>query len=276
MTVFRLKNNPATGDLAIYSVPDHSSTDNAPLDDPFDDLTRLQFHSGIYSPGGTPPQTVTITIPSQSSQQKYHGQINLFAHGYSEPCMVEGGFIDPDTGQYVTFNGTMPVKVTTTGHATWLALGATDTHVVIVYFGITSAGFSSFDIDILASAFNFLESGPADTSDPDLPLMHHEPGSHLQIGRGKVDTRRRYLRKAASGGDVALATSPTLTIVGFGTTQQGGRIVAGVSVTSYVQQEWGWRWRYSCNGYVQETTVGWNGNAVVADGRDADFILLTQ
>lgn len=266
MTIFRFKADPDTGDLAIYSVPDHASTDNDPLYNPYDHPDRLQFHSGMVAPSTTDAltQTHTITIPAQAANTKYSGQINLFEHGKGEPCMVEGGFWDPDTDDFVAFNGTMPINVTATGHAIWLALCATDTHVALVYFGITPPGgsFSDLDIDIEASAYDFLVSGAADTSDPELPLMKHVKNEYLQIGRGKIDTRRRYLRSVATGGDFALATTPTLTIIGAGLTVLG----------SYVQNETGWRWRYSCNGYVKQTTQAWNGGTVNGGGYDAEII----
>jgi hypothetical protein len=270
MTVYRLKNNPETGDLAIYTVPEHSSTDDTPLDDPYADPSRLQFHSGMLCPSTTPEltQTTTITIPAQSSNSKYSGQINLFPHGKGEPCMVEGSFTDPDTGNEVAFNGTMPVNVTDTGHATWIALGATDTHVVLVYFGITYLAFSAFDLDITASAYDFLASGQAETSDPSLPLLRHVKNQFLQIGRGKIDTRRRYLRRVEVDGDFALATGPTLSIIGDGNTNAHPSGGAG----SYVQLEVGWRWRYSCDGYVKQTTKAWNGSATDGGTYNAPFI----
>lgn len=269
MTVFRLKHNPSNGDVAIYSVPDHESTDDAPLYDPFDYPERLQLHSGMPCPSTTDAltQTHTITIPTQGTHTKYDGQINLFAHGFGEPCMVEGVIkgIGP-SGADVAFNGTMPVNVTATGHATWLALGSTDTHVVIVYFGITAAGFSAFDIDIEASAYNFLASGPAPTGDPELPAIKHVKDNYLLLGRGMIDTRRRYIRKVASGGDFALATGPTLTIVGSGKS----------SDPSYVQNEIGWRWRYSCAGYVKQTTQGWDGSSTDGGAWDAPYVLVKR
>lgn len=269
MTVFRLKNDPATGELAIYSVPSHASTDNTPLSSPYTDPSRLQFHSGMICPSTTPAltQQVGITVPSQSAQTRYSGTINLFTHGKGQPCMVEGRVMDLNgSGNHVAFNGTMPVDVNATGHATWLALGANDTHVVLVYFGITAAAKSALSLIVEASAYDFLASGSADTSDPGLPLMKHVPGSYLQIGRGKVDTRRRYLRRVASGGDFALATGPTLSIIGSGITTSG----------SYVQNELGWRWRYSCNSYVKQTTEGWNGAATDGGTYNAPFILVKR
>lgn len=265
MTTFRLENNPATGQLAIFSVPSPSSTDSAPLNDPYNHPDRLQFHSGMITPSTTPAltQTHTITIPAQAAQTKYSGQINLFPHGKGQPCMVEGRILNLNgAGNHVTFNGTVPVQVTATGHATWLALGSTNTHVVLVYFGITAAAFSAFNLAIEAMAYDFLASGPAPTGDPSKPLFEHVPGSHLEMGRGQIDTRRRYLRKVTAGGDLFLATGPTLSIIGAGITQ----------FASYVQNEIGWRWRYSCAGYVRQTTQAWNGSATNGGTYNAPFV----
>lgn len=271
MTVFRLKNNPATGALAIYSVPDHTSTDNAPLNDPYAHPDRLQFHSGMVTPSTTPDltQTHTINIPGRGANTKYSGQLNLFAHGKGQPCMVEGRILNLNgAGNHVTFNGTVPVQVTATGHATWLALGSTATHVVVVYFGITAAGFGTFNLAIEASAYDFLASGPAPTFDPGQPLMKHVKNQYLQIGRGMVDTRRRYLRKVDAGGDLFLATGPTLSIIGSGNT---GAAPVGQS-GSWVQNEVGWRWRYSCAGYVRQTTQAWNGSGTNGGSYNGPFI----
>lgn len=265
MTVFRLKTNPETGDLAIYSVPSHESTDNAPLDDPYGHPGRLQLHTGMICPSTTPEltQTHTVNFPARAAQTKFSALVDLFPHGKGEPCMVEGAIkgIGPG-GADVAFNGTMPVNANTRGFATWLALCSTNTHVALLYFGITRTAFPAFSLDIEASAYDFLASGPAPTSNPALPLKKYVPGEYLQLGRGMIDTRRRYLRKVAIGGDFAMAIGPTLSIIGSGKTRSG----------SYVQNEIGWRWRYSCDGYVQETTVGWNGSATNGGTHNAPFI----
>lgn len=262
MAIFRLKTNRATGALAIYSVPSRTSTDNTPLTSPFADPSRLQFTTAALFPSTTETltQTKSVTIPAQTAQKKYDGQINLFAHGQGQPCMVEGRIRNLNgSGQHVSFNGTMPVNVTPTGHATWLALGATNTHVVLVYFGITAAGFSAFNLSIEASVYNYFATGGPPQPNPALPLARNVPGQYTQLGRGMFDTRRRYTRRVANGGDYALATGPTLDIVGVGS----GKIV---------QNEVGWRWRYSCAGYVRQTTVGWNGANTNGGSYNAPFV----
>lgn len=68
------------------------------------------------------------------------------------------------------------------------------------------------------------------------------------MGRGRFDTRRRYIRKVDANGDFAMATGPTLSIIGSGNT---GVTASGRG--SWVQEELGWRWRYSCAGYTKQT-----------------------
>lgn len=262
MAIFRLKSDPVSGAVAIYSVPSRSSTDNSPLNDPFADPSRLQFHSGAVFPSTTEAltQTINVTIPAQAQQTKYSGQINLFMHGLGEACMVEGRLLNAlGAGQHVGFNGSMPVNVSNKGHATWLALGATTTHVVLVYFGITAGALGAFNLTIEASAFNYFASGGPPVANPSLPLIRHVLNSFLQLGRGMVDTRRRYIRRVASGGDAVLAIGPTLSIIGSG----GGAVV---------QDQVGWRWRYACAGYVRQTLTGWNGTSTNGGNYEAPFI----
>lgn len=270
MTFYRLKNDPVTGNVALFTVLSRVSADNAPINAPLASPERLQFSTECVYPSTTPAltQSVVAAIPARAANTKFSGQINLFAHGLGEPCMVEGGFFDPDApSNFVAFNGSMPVKVTATGHAVWLVLGATNTHVVLVYFGITYAALPAFSVTVEASAYDFLATGPAPTGNPALPTMRHVPNQYLQMGRGRFDTRRRYIRKAAAGaGGFAMATGPTLSIVGAGITQ----------FPSYVQNELGWRWRYSCAGYVKQTTQGWNGAATNGGTHDAPHILVRR
>lgn len=280
MARYRIMGDPVTGNVAIYKCTSRTSTDDEPLNDPYTlaNLQRTQIHSAHIYPSTTPAltQTVAVTIPAQSANTKYSGQINLFAHGKGEPCMVEGRLLDLDTtGNHVAFNGTMPVNVTTTGHATWIALCSTSTHVAIVYFGITHAGFSSFGLSIEASAYDYLASGPAPTGNPALPLWEHVPRAgatqpYFTMGRGRIDTRKRYIRQVAANGDFALATGPTLSIIGSGNTG------AGAGNGSYVQSEIGWRWRYSCAGYTKQTTIAWDGSATNGGTYTAPYILVKK
>lgn len=276
---YRIMGDPVTGNVAIYSCASPTSTDDEPLNDPYTiaNLQRTQIHSAHIYPSTTAAltQAVMVTIPAQSADTKYSGQINLFAHGKGEPCMVEGRFLNLETsGNHVAINGSMPVNVTPTGHATWIALGSTSTHVVIVYSGITYAGFSAFNLTIEASAYDYLASGPAPTGNPALPLIDYAPGSsppYLTFGRGKIDTRRRYIRKVDTNADFAMATGPTLSIIGSGDT---GVTASGRG--SWVQEELGWRWRYSCAGYTKQTLVGWNGAATNGGTYEAPHILVKR
>lgn len=275
---FRLMSDPATGNVAIYEVPGLGAGDDLPLTDPWGNPQRLQWCASMPSLSTTDAltQQATITIPAQSAQTSYASDppVNLFAHGKGEACMVEGGFFDPDSpSTFVPFNGTMPVKVTATGHATWLWLGATDTHVVCHYFGITAAAFSAFNVTIQASAYDFLaSSGWVDPYDAGKPLVDNVPGSHISLGRDRFDSRRRYARRVTGGGDFALATGPTLSIIGRGNTNAQPSGQDG----SWVQNEIGWRWRYSCAGYVKQTTQAWNGASTNGGTYDAPYVLVKR
>lgn len=283
MARFRLMSDPASDAVAIFKVLDGDPSDDAPLASPYGNLDRLQIHSGLIYPSTSPDdtQSVAVTIPAQAANTKYSGQINLFAHGKGEPCMVEGVIKGIGAGgSDVGFNGTMPVDVHATGHATWLALGATNTHVVLLYFGITYQARAALDLTIEASAYDFLASGPAPTGEAGTHLLENEPESFVTVpvlgeirvkprfrmGRRRVDSYRRYIRKVDGGADFAIATGPTLSIIGLGLTTNG----------SYVQNEVGWRWRYSCAGYVQQTTVAWNGTATNGGTYDAPYILVKR
>lgn len=273
MTRWRLKTDAANDRVAIYSIPTITSTDNAPLSDPYNHKDRLQFHTDFVFPSTTPAltQTVTVNIPSIPGQTKFQGasyRYNLFAHGLGAPCMVEGRILDLNgAGNHVGFNGSVPVDVNSRGFGMWLALGSTSTHVVVEAFGIAQTTLSARSYQIEASAYDFLATGPVPTGNPALPLIDHVAGSHTILGRGRIDTRRRYVRSPPSGGDFALAAGETLKIVGRGI---GDDTTSGNP--SYVQFEIGWRWRYSVAGYVRQTTVDWRGGATNGGTYDAPVI----
>lgn len=265
MAFWRLKHNPANGDVAIYSVPTRGSLDNAPLTDPANNMARLQFHSGLIFPSTTVAltQQKSVTIPAQTAgfQKQFSGTVTLFAHGKGEPCMVEG-YIVSLGGVRVDLNGSVPVFVDTGGYgfATWVVLCSDATNVILRYWGMLreAESRSALSFDVVASAFDFLSTGPAPTGDPLLPRMKMN-ATRVIFGRGRFDSLRRYIRKVAAGADKPLATGPTVSIVGN----------AGVT---RAQDSVGWRWRYSCAGYVKQTTKAWNGTATNGGTADAPYI----
>jgi len=266
MTVWRLKHDEDTGDVAIYSVPSHASTDDSPLTDPLSNADRLQFHSGHIYPSTTPAltQEVDVTIPSQAANRQFSGTIVLFDHGFSDACMVEGYIVDLG-GERVDLNGSVPVYTAISGFATWVALCSTSTQVILRYWGMTPA-FSSArpatSFTVVVSAFDFLASGPAPTGDPDLPRVLVSP-TRVQFGRGRFDSARRYIRRLATGtGIKPLATGPTVAIVGSG----AGPVVQNIT---------GWRWRYACAGFVAQTVYGWNTSTTSGGSYQAPFIRVT-
>jgi hypothetical protein len=261
--------------FAIYSVPFETSTDDAPLTNPFGNKSRLQIHTAAILPSTTPAltQTVTVSVGAIAANTKFQGasfRQNLFAHGLGDACMVEGRILDLNgSGNHVDFNGSVPVDVNARGFGMWLALGSTSTHVIVEWFGITQAGQSlaARTYQVEASAYNYLASGAAPTSDPSLPRARNYPGSHTILARGAIDTRRRYVRAAGSGPNSAIAVAETMRIIGRGI---GDDTTSGNP--SYVQFEIGWRWRYSVNGYVRQTTTDWRGGATNGGTYDAPVL----
>lgn len=286
MTRWRMKPSEDGSALAIYSVPSAASTDDAPLTAPFSNKSRLQVHTSAILPSTTPEnatsvapltKTVTVNVAAVAANTKFQGssyRYDLFAHGLGAACMVEGRILNlGGLGVHVDFNGSVPVVTNGRGFGMWLALGSTSTHVVVEAFGITQIGQSipATNYTIEASAYDFLETGAAPTSNPSLPRLRHFPGSHTIIARGAIDTRRRYVRQSGSGANSAIAATETLKIIGRGI---GDDTTSGNP--SYVQNEIGWRWRYSVNGYVRQTTVDWRGGATNGGTHNADVLMVKR
>jgi hypothetical protein len=288
VTRWRLKKDPATDAVAIYSVPSRTSLDNAPLANPLANKGRLQLHTSVILPSTTPEgattvpertRTVTINVPAVAANTKFQGatnpayRFNLFAHGLGQPCMVEGRILNLNgAGNHVGFNGSVPVVTNAAGFGMWLALGSTATHVIVEAFGIAQSGeaIPAQSFDIVASAYDFLATGPAPTANPALPGLRHYKGSHTIIANGAIDTRRRYVRSTGIGPQSAIAAGETMKIIGRGIGDDPG------ANPSYVQNEIGWRWRYDVNGYVRQTLTAWNGSATNGGTYRAPFIRVKQ
>jgi hypothetical protein len=275
MTRWRLKPSDDGLALAVYSVASADSTDDEPLTDPWNNKSRLQLHTDGIFPSTTPELTQihTINFPGVAAETKFQGDAYryvLFSHGYGRPCMVEGSILDVGDGRQVEFNGSVPVWIEDTGFGLLLALGSTATHVVVEAFGISKSAIPALSFPIQARAYNFLVGGQAPTGDEAQPRIRHYPGSHTILARGAIDTRRRYMSAASDMGEFGLAVGETLKIVGRGI---GDDTTSGNP--SYVQNEIGWRWRYSVDGYVKQTLTNWRGEATNGGAYDAEVLRVT-
>ncbi|NOU05300.1 MAG: hypothetical protein HOO99_03875 [Hyphomicrobiaceae bacterium] len=242
-------------------------------------MQRLHWTSAFSSISTTPAltQQKTFAIPALAQGAEYDNVFQLFAHGQAAACMVEGRIMNLGVaGNHVALAGSVPVWMQTIaglncGFGIFVELGCTATHVVAIVKGRLSNDSSStvsgvLNITIEASVFNFGTAGVLPGGTAGVPLIKHVPGQYLLLGRGRIDTRRRYPRKVDSGHDYSIPKCPTLTIVGSGKT----------TTPSYAQNEVGWRWRYACDGHVRETQRGWNGTATNGGSAQADVIRIKK
>ena len=244
-------------------------------------MQRLHWTSAFEAVSTTPAltQQVSFTIPAMTQGQAYDNVFPLFAHGQSQPCEVEGRLVDfPTAGSFVSLSGSVPVWMQTesgsnNGFGTFVELGCTATHVVAIvkalvnHYG-TVPGAMTLTID--ASVNNFGTDAVLPTGNPALPIAKYVPNSYLQLGRGRIDTRRRYASKVDSGHRYAISKSATLTIVGSGNT--AAHDAGDPANSSRAQNELGWRWRYECDGFMRETQRGWNGTATNGGTATADVV----
>lgn len=241
-------------------------TDHTPLYAPSTVASkqRLQFHTAFPSPSSNLTQQAVVNIPalnfSTPAHRNYEADFNLFAHGLASPPMVTGRVLNLNgAGNHVGINGSTPVYMEARGHGTWVEIGSNETHVVLSVKALLNGNFPAQSITVEASVFNVTVAGGLPGNNPAAKLIKHVPGDYTTLGRERIDTRRRYLRQTLGAPEMVISKDETLTIVGSGNTVY----------PSYVQNEVGWRLRYSCGGYVRQTTVAWNGTATNGGTRNA-------
>ncbi len=261
----------ASGTFSTWRLTDHT-----PLYLPFAQRSkqRLQLHTSFPCPATTHAltQQVVVNIPaldfSNSAQRNYEADFNLFPHGLASAPMVAGRVLDLNgAGNHVGINGSTPIYMVARGHGIWVELGSNDTHVVLCVKAILPGGsFPAQAITVEASVFDVTVADGLPESNPAAPLMKFVAGDYLSIGRERIDTRKRYLRQTAGLAEFVISKDETLTIVGRGNTTS----------PSYVQNEVGWRIRYSCGGYVKQTTTAWNGTATDGGTANAESVPVTK
>lgn len=245
---------PSAGALAVYSTSS-PSTDNDPLTDPLDHLDVIDFHSGLRYPAIIPAKIVTgsSTIPAQDGNDYFSGSIDIYEHGMGDVPVVIGKITsvetDPDVagGDYVTIGtpvpwcGSVPLLYKTgaseSGNrrpwTTWAHLAATDTHVILRYFGMTGVLRPHGDIDIDWKIYvmdTTIDNGlfAGDPTKPMLELL----GDRITAGQRKFDTDRGYLRLGAGLDQNVLPKGETMVINGIPDRED----------LDEVDNDWGWRW----------------------------------
>jgi hypothetical protein len=229
-----LKASPAANAVAIYSVNSLNSVDTAPLTDPNANTSRLKFHSSFFypyivdtGPGITRSGTVTFPNVSASSVINTQTSITLFAHGRGGTPMLSGYLVNR-YGQIIDLVGTTYIwdpdggannwsaypQVNWERMGWWVDLSADSSNVYLVFnYNRIPTDFSRqqsvLTYTYFVRVFNDLVTGPAEQGDGSALVYGAPGGSYIKLGRGRVDSRRRYLYRDDTNGQ-PLPTSRTI------------------------------------------------------------------
>lgn len=269
MTIWR-HFHPSYG-LAVY---DASQPSLAIMADPGSYPTAVKFHSNFrYPVTQTRLADATITLPAQTStvagvsKGTYDRSVyTIGAHGQSAatPPMIKGMLINYN-GANVPLQGSFPVQ-RVSGAAQGqpsivgnfcriIDLAVDGANVVLVSRGFTqtavSIGASAINmtypavtITVRVWVFSWVLDGSPDLYDASLPQLKLT-SSKIQVGRGKFDTDRDYIRSATGAENTLLTRGETWQITG----------------TNGLTTNPSFGWRYAVDSYSMEGQVGGSGTA---------------
>lgn len=241
-----LRASESLGKVAIYNVASLSSVPTGPLTDPDSYPGDVHFHSDwLYPNIVTSDYTGTASVPAISAQTMQNTLVTLFAHGQAAPPMVFG---------HVTHAGknlNLPCCIDrfgpagTTSFPTFFSLKVDSTNVYLACYGIArSAGSVALSLPYNVKVTNCLTTGAVPAGDPAKPVVKwYTATSHLELGRGKIDTRLRYIRESGSGTLFPMVQNDTIQIVTPATNnnyiQFGEYIHFGYALDGYATSQWG-------------------------------------
>lgn len=149
-----MRHRAAAGAFAIYSVPTLTSTDDAPLTDPYNHLSRLKIHSAFKYRKVIDERTINVTFSARTSWNstfsnyvtsvgEYTAEHFLFAHGRpGKPrCLASANA----GGKNPAFTGSLPVQQGTlypggapSPWARWVSIGCDGTNVYAFEYNVVS------------------------------------------------------------------------------------------------------------------------------------------
>ena len=233
--------------IAVYDVTDPTNPDDAAMNTPLAYLSRVKFHSDFRYPAVVPGKIVTgtSTIPGQSGNTNYNGQINIYAHAMGDTPLVFGKITALAGGGAnltlistpVSFAGSVPVAYVSSvvsPFGVFAHLGSSTTHVVLLYFGICPFGVTTSDITVTweIMVLDTTINGVGFAANPAKPVFE-KVGDRITMGRGKIDSERGYLRKNATSNQTRLISGETIVVVG------------SPNGSNYTLASNGWAWRFS-------------------------------
>jgi hypothetical protein len=242
---FVLKASEALNKCAIYYVASLAApVTTGPLTSPDAYVAVVHFHSDWLYPNVIgADHSGTASIPAVSSNSFQNDVVTLFAHGQSDAPMVFG---DLTVGSKVlTLAGDIPVARTGSGSSaletiTWVSLEVDSTYVYLRCYGAGRAGkgASALSVGYNIKVTNCLTTGGVPSGSSSEPLFkYRSAGNYLTMGRGKIDSRLRYIKKSGSGSGFQVVRGQTLQMISRVTSNngiQGGYwAIWGYSLDSY-------------------------------------------
>ena len=139
--------------------------------------------------------------------------------------------------------GDVMLERTSTGNPswTWVALEVDATNVYFRYYGAVrtgSNGVSALNFTYNVKVSDWLTTGSIPSGSPSEPVVKFRPsGNYVTLGRGKVDSRKRYFKSSGSGSSFRVIRGETI------------QMIQGVVTTNQIQTWGGAIWGYALAGY---------------------------
>lgn len=242
----RLKADGTTGRVAIYD----TSAGDAPFSSPLGNVSRLRFHSDLWSPAITVASPVSVAFPDRRPAAGYRSQGNvqhvLFAHGLAGTPMIKG-YVTIG-GVRVPLTGTIPLQIDDHGLGRFLSVGADATNVFVLEKWVFNTGTANpITLTFQIYVTDVILDGSGQQTQPNDPVTLSWTPTLFTAGRGRIRSDKRYFRANAPGPDFVFPTGETISLV---------KRTTNKTVSPF--------WRYAVNGYVQEQTVGDDNTAAAA------------
>ena len=236
-----------SGQVALYTVPTPTSTDDSPLTDPLNNLDRVIVHPALRIPGVVTVLTGTLTLPAltNGSYAKIRSTHVLGAHGQTGRPMIVGKLTGLGVGgKAVPWVGAVPVQsfaffgggtpyIVANGGTRWLTLGVNGGNIVayhsVVGYSATNAAISlTYEVLVLSRdlAASLPSGGPTRVRVSGNAFLFETPG-------GSISSEHRFIRKADAGTGFAISGGRTCKL--RFNDRQGG---AGSAIINFTTANW--------------------------------------
>lgn len=211
----RMKFSTTLGAFGLYTVPTEASTDDAPLTDPLNNLSRIILHPQLRYPGVVAVITGTLSLPAASlstfgTERRTHV---LGAHGQSGKPPLIGKLVGYGAGGVtVPWAGTVCVQCPLVNYAyagdqrsiavsRWLSLGVSGGNIVAheMMRGSAAAGPGAVSLTFEVLIINRdLTSAPPNSG----PTRMRINGSSFEFvtPKGTISSDHKYVREGIQGG----------------------------------------------------------------------------